>query len=61
VAHRLLKGPREYVDGNGSDSIRQTGEQVTLNHLVPLSSFAPGRYTLEVTARDRVSGQSILP
>ena len=60
VTYRLLKGQREiWMATETSDSIRQTGEQVTLNRLVPLSSFAPGRYWLEVTVRDRVSGQSI--
>jgi len=60
VTYRLLKGQREiWMATETSDAIRQTGEQVTLNRLVPLSSFAPGRYWLEVTVRDRVSGQSI--
>jgi GWxTD domain-containing protein len=60
VTYRLLKGQQQiWMATETSDSIRQTGEQVTLNRLVPLSSFAPGRYSLEVTVRDRVSGQSI--
>jgi hypothetical protein len=60
VTYRLLKGQQEiWMATETSDSIRQTGEQVTLNRLVPLSSFAPGRYGLEVTVRGRVSGQSI--
>jgi len=60
VTCRLLKGQREiWMATETSDAIRQTGEQVTLNRLVPLSSFAPGRYWLELTVRDRVSGQSI--
>jgi GWxTD domain-containing protein len=42
-----------------SDSIRQTGEQITVNRVVPLSSFAPGRYTLDVTVHDHVSAQTI--
>jgi hypothetical protein len=60
VTYRLLKGQREiWMATETSDAIRQTGEQVTLNRLVPLSSFVPGRYWLELTDRDRVSGQSI--
>jgi hypothetical protein len=39
--------------------IHQSGEQVTVNRVIPLSAFAPGRYNLEVVVRDRVSGQSI--
>ena len=42
-----------------SDSFHQSGEQVTVNRVIPLSAFAPGRYTLEVVVRDRVSGQAI--
>ena len=60
MTYRLLKGQQQFrMATETSDSIRQTGEQVTLNRLVPLSSFAPGRYWLEVAVRDRVSGQSI--
>lgn len=42
-----------------SDSTRQTGEQITLDRLVPLSAFPPGNYILEVAVRDRVSGQTL--
>ena len=60
VTYRLLKEQREiWMTTENADSMHQTGEQVTLNRLVPLSAFAPGRYNLEVVVRDRVSGQSI--
>ncbi len=60
VTYRLLKDQREiWTTTESSDSIHQTGEQITVNRLIPLSAFAPGRYTLEVVVRDRVSGQSI--
>ncbi len=53
VTYRLLKNRLEVWNASEtSDSIRQTGEQVTLNRLIPLSAFAPGRYTLEVVVRD---------
>jgi hypothetical protein len=42
-----------------SDSIRQTGEQITLNRLIPLAAFVPGRYMLQVNIQDRVSGQAL--
>ena len=60
VTYRLLKEQREiWTTTESSDSIHQAGEQITLNRLIPLSAFAPGRYNLEVLVRDRVSGQSI--
>jgi hypothetical protein len=60
VTYRLLrKGEEVWESSESSDSIRQTGEQVTLNRFLPLAAFTPGRYTLVVTARDRVSGQSV--
>ncbi len=60
VTYRLLKEQREiWTTIESSDSIHQTGEQITVNRLVPPSAFAPGHYTLEVVVRDRVSGQSI--
>jgi hypothetical protein len=60
VTYRLLREQREiWTTIESSDSIHQTGEQITVNRLIPLSAFAPGHYTLEVVVRDRVSGQSI--
>jgi hypothetical protein len=60
VTYRLLKEQREiWTATEGSDSIPQAGEQLTVNRLIPLSAFAPGRYRLEVSVRDRVSGQSL--
>ena len=47
------------MTSENSDSFHQSGEQVTVNRVIPLSAFAPGRYNLEVVVRDRVSGQSI--
>jgi len=56
----LLKEQREiWTTTESSDSIHQAGEQITVNRLIPLSAFAPGRYSLEVLVRDRVSGQSV--
>jgi GWxTD domain-containing protein len=60
VTYRLLKNETEiWSTTETSDSIHQAGEQVTLNRLVPLSPFASGQYKLEVSVRDRVSGQSL--
>jgi GWxTD domain-containing protein len=43
-----------------SEEMKQTGEQVTIERWLPLSSLAPGKYTLEVNATDGVAKTSIL-
>ena len=42
-----------------SEDLKQTGEQVTIERYLPLSTLAPGKYTLEVTATDVHSNQTI--
>ncbi|HVH50330.1 MAG TPA: GWxTD domain-containing protein, partial [Candidatus Bathyarchaeia archaeon] len=44
VTYRLLKEQKKiWTTTEGSDSIHQTGEQITVNRLIPLFAFAPGR------------------
>jgi GWxTD domain-containing protein len=42
-----------------SAEIKQTGDQVTIERLLPLATLAPGKYTLEVNATDTLSNQTI--
>lgn len=42
-----------------SEQMKQTGEQVTIERLLPLATLAPGKYTLEVSATDALSQTSI--
>ena len=59
----------EYVVKKGAQEIfkhtettadmKQTGDQVTIERLLPLASFSPGKYTLEVSAKDALTNQSI--
>jgi GWxTD domain-containing protein len=42
-----------------SDDLKQTGDQVTIERLLPLATLAPGKYTLEINATDTLSKQSI--
>lgn len=42
-----------------SDDMKQTGEQVTIERLLPLATLAPGKYTLDVTATDKLAQTSI--
>src|SRR6266566_1316215 len=43
-----------------ADHLHQGGEQLTIERLLPVSSLAPGRYTIEVTAIDALSGQTVI-
>src|ERR1700704_1563989 len=42
-----------------SAEMKQTGDQVTIERLLPLQTLAPGKYTLEVNATDTLSNQTI--
>jgi predicted phage tail protein len=39
--------------------MKQTGDQITIERLLPLATLAPGKYTLEVNATDALSHQTI--
>src|SRR6266700_1473474 len=42
-----------------SEEMKQTGDQVTIERLLPLATLAPGKYSLEVNATDTLSRQTI--
>src|SRR5437899_11994368 len=42
-----------------SAEMKQTGDQVTIERLLPLATLAPGKYTLEINATDTLSNQTI--
>jgi len=42
------------------DHLHQGGEQLTVERAIPVSSLAPGHYTIEVTAIDLVTNQTIM-
>jgi len=42
-----------------SDDMKQTGDQVTIERLLPLATLAPGKYVLEVVATDTLAKQTI--
>jgi GWxTD domain-containing protein len=42
-----------------SEELKQTGDQVTIERLLPLATLVPGKYTLEVNATDTLSKQTI--
>jgi GWxTD domain-containing protein len=42
-----------------SEDMKQTGEQVTIERLLPLATLTPGKYSLEVVATDGLSNKTI--
>jgi GWxTD domain-containing protein len=42
-----------------SEEIKQTGDQITIERLLPLATLAPGKYTLVISATDTLSSQTI--
>ena len=42
-----------------SVDMKQTGDQITIERLLPLATLAPGKYKLEVSATDALSNQTI--
>jgi len=42
-----------------SEDLKQTGDQVTIERLLPLASLTPGKYTLDVNATDLLSNATI--
>ena len=42
-----------------SGEMKQTGDQVTIERLLPLGTLTPGKYTLEVIATDGLANQKI--
>src|SRR5215472_12720027 len=63
VAYRITetKGQKEVWRAvETADHLHQGGEQVTVERLIPVSSLAPDRYTIEVTAIDLLSEQTVI-
>lgn len=42
-----------------SEEMKQTGEQLTIQHLMPLNNLEPGKYRVEIKATDTLSTQTI--
>jgi GWxTD domain-containing protein len=56
----VKKGEQQIMQfKENSADMKQTGDQVTIERLLPLATLAPGKYTLEVTAKDNLAQTSI--
>lgn len=43
-----------------ADHLHQGGEQLTIEHLIPVNTLAPGLYTIEVTAIDLLTNEAVI-
>jgi GWxTD domain-containing protein len=60
VAYRIIRNHEEVWKAvETPDHLRQGGEQLTIQRYLPVASFSPGRYTIEVIAVDLLTNQTI--
>jgi GWxTD domain-containing protein len=58
--YTVKKGNEQIMQFNETSAeMKQTGDQVTIERLLPLATLTPGKYTLEVNATDSLSKQTI--
>ncbi|MGB2672232.1 MAG: hypothetical protein WCD34_11580 [Candidatus Acidiferrum sp.] len=60
VSYRILKDHQQvWHQDESPEQLQQSREQITLERNLPLSSLAPGRYTLEIFALDLLTNQTV--
>jgi len=58
VQYRVTRGDQEvFKRSENTDQLKQTGDELTLERMLPLDSFQPGKYKLEITVNDQVGNQ----
>jgi hypothetical protein len=61
VEINVLQGDRSVAQfRHTSADLKQQGDQMTVQQVIPLNTLTPGRYKLEVRATDTLSNQSVL-
>jgi len=61
VAYRITKEQQEiWRTVETPEHLHQGGEQLTIERLIPVASLAPGRYTMEVTAIDLLTNETVI-
>lgn len=63
VAYRIMqtKDQKEVWQAvESADHLHQGGEQLTVEHLIPVATLSPGRYTIEVTAIDLLTDETVI-
>ncbi len=60
VAYRILKDRQQvWKQDESSEQLQQSREQITIERNLPLSSLAPGHYSLEVYVIDLLTNQTV--
>jgi hypothetical protein len=61
VAYRITSDQQEIWRAMETpDHLHQGGEQCTIERMIPVSSLAPGRYTVEVSAIDLLTNDTVI-
>ena len=62
VQYRITSGDKELLkQTDTAEKLGQTGQQLTLERLLPVAHLAPGRYTIEIQITDNTTKQVIKP
>ncbi len=62
VEYRIRKDDKDVAkQTETSDQLQQGGEQLTLEKTMSLSTFAPGKYKIEIQVTDKVGNKTITP
>jgi hypothetical protein len=60
VAYRVIRDHQQiWKQDESSEQLQQSREQITIERNLPLSSLAPGRYSLEVYVIDLLTNQTV--
>jgi GWxTD domain-containing protein len=60
VAYRILRDHQQvWKQDESSEQLQQSREQITIERNLPLSSLAPGHYTLEIYVLDLLTNQTV--
>ena len=60
VQYLVRKGDQQMLEfKETTQEMKQSGDQMTIERLLPLSTLAPGKYTLEIHATDQLANQTI--
>jgi len=62
IAYVIKQGEKEVFSYSETNAdLGETGNQITLEKVLPLTTFEPGDYELQITVTDRVSQQTVQP
>jgi GWxTD domain-containing protein len=60
VRFRITRGDQEVFNTmETSEEFKQTGDELTIHNLLPLATFAPGKYKLQIIINDQLANQSL--